>query len=120
MNASVNSPRQRWLDRYAVIQSLQLSIMQAFQDNDEDAGEASIERLNELILKQDLEIRSLPFTELSTEDADSLSNEIQKLQYNHQLLRKITAEKRQALLDQSSRSKKANRSIKAYQQAQNY
>lgn len=112
----VSSLAQQWLDRYAQICDLQTSIFELLKDESDEGAD----RLNELVQKQDSEIRRLPFTDLTATDVSSLQNEIEQLQQNHKLLTEAIATKRQSLLDRSSKSKKTGRSINTYRQTQTY
>ena len=111
-----DSVKMQWLKQYQAIQALHVSIMDILNTLEEQNDDLS--QLNELSAQQDRMIRGLPFAALSEAEVRQFSTEIEQLQYNQQLLTKTVNEKKQLLLGQSSQSKKAGRSIKAYQQAQ--
>ncbi|WP_428035655.1 hypothetical protein [Amphritea sp.] len=106
-----------WLQGFSEIERLQQEIFTALSHmaNKADEDETT---LTALVKQQDLAIRQLPFAQLNAEDVVQLNDKIALLQQNHQLLINAISHRRQALLDQSSQSKKVGRSIKAYQQAQ--
>lgn len=110
--------KTQWLEQYQTIQELHASILDMLNTLEQQDDDLS--QLNELISERDRMIKELPFAALSETEVSQLSSEIEQLQYNHQLLTKTVTEKKQALLDQSSKHQKTNRNIKAYQQAQNY
>lgn len=106
--------RQLWLEGFERVQALHAEIIRAVQNNDDELPD----RLNALIFEYDREIRLLPFSELNSLDVAALQPEIEILkEYHHQLTETAVA-KRQSLLNQSSQSRKASRSIKAYRNTQ--
>lgn len=111
-----DSVKMQWLKQYQAIQALHVSIMEILNTLEEQDDDLS--QLNERISQQDHMIRGLPFAALSEAEIRQLNTEIEQLQYSHQLLTMTVNAKKQLLLGQSSQSKKAGRSIKAYQQAQ--
>lgn len=114
MSQYSSSARQRWLNLFITIQALQSDIFDKLRDDTEEGNK----QLNELILKQDSAIQQLPFSELSSADVTELQSKIELLQHNHKQLTEAVTAKRQLLLNQSSQSKKASRSINAYRQTQ--
>ncbi len=111
----------RWLQEFSETERLHKEIFSALQTEksleEPDAGESEA-ALTELIHQQDKLIHQLPFEQLSIDDVVLLKSQIDKLQTNHHTLVEAISFRRQSLLDQSSQNKKAKRSIKAYQQAQ--
>lgn len=111
----------RWLQGFAETERLQQEIFADLKvNNDTEEPETSENKipLTVLIQQQDTLIRQLPFEQLSVDDVEQLKGHIARLQSNHQTLVEAINTRRQSLLDQSSQTKKAKRSIKAYQQAQ--
>ncbi len=111
----------QWLQGFAETERLQQAIFARLKADisSEDAEESGKENpLAELIQQQDAIIRQLPFDQLTIHDVELLKEKITRLELNHQTLIEAISTQRQSLLNQSSQSKKANRSIKAYQQAQ--
>ncbi|SER08004.1 hypothetical protein SAMN03080615_03851 [Amphritea atlantica] len=108
---------RKWLQGFTEIERLQQEIFTALghMTNKADEDETT---LTNLVKQQDLAIRQLPFAQLNAEDVAQLNDKIALLQQNHQSLINAISHQRQALLDQSSQHKKAGRSIKAYQRAQ--
>ena len=111
----------QWLQGFAETERLQQAIFARLKadSNSEDAEEIDHEdALAELIQQQDALIRQLPFDKLTIHDVELLQEKITRLELNHQTLIEVISTRRQSLLNQSSQNKKANRSIKAYQKAQ--
>jgi hypothetical protein len=111
----------RWLQGFAETERLQQEIfadLKANNDTEEPEASENETPLTALIQQQDTLIRQLPFEQLSADDVEQLKGQIASLQSNHQILVAAISTRRQSLLDQSSQTKKATRSIKAYQQAQ--
>ena len=111
----------QWLQGFAETERLQQAIFASLRadNNSEDAEEIDHEdALAELIQQQDALIRQLPFDKLTIHDVELLQEKITRLELNHQTLIEVISTRRQSLLNQSSQNKKANRSIKAYQKAQ--
>lgn len=111
----------RWLQGFAETERLQQEIfadLKANNDTEEPEASENETPLTALIQQQDTLIRQLPFEQLSADDVEQLKGQIASLQSNHQTLVAAISTRRQSLLDQSSQTKKAKRSIKAYQQAQ--
>lgn len=111
----------RWLQGFTETERLQQEIfadLKANDDTEEAETSESETPLTTLIQQQDTLIRQLPFEQLSVDDVEQLKGQIARLQSNHQTLVGAINTRRQSLLDQSSQTKKAKRSIKAYQQAQ--
>ncbi|MBN0986807.1 hypothetical protein [Amphritea pacifica] len=106
---------RKWLQGFTEIERLQQEIFTALSHMTADEDETT---LTNLVKQQDLAIRQLPFTQLNAEDVAQLNDKIALLQQNHQSLIHAISHQRQVLLDQSSQHKKAGRSIKAYQRAQ--
>ncbi|WP_019622994.1 hypothetical protein [Amphritea japonica] len=112
-----------WLQGFAATERLQQDIFASLKAENvshepDGDGDGSDDSLSDLIQQQDTLIRQLPFDRLTLQDVEVLKSKIARLQTNHQTLVEAISIRRQSLLDQSSQSKKANRSIKAYQQAQ--
>ena len=110
------SAKDRWLDGFNEIKATHSAIFSLLSELTDD----NLEQLDSLIKQQDSTVRSLPFQELNSTDIQALAPQIDELQTAHQQLTNAVKLKRQGLLDQSSKNKKAGRSAKAYQQTQKY
>ncbi|WP_290704422.1 hypothetical protein [Amphritea sp.] len=113
----------RWLQGFAETERLQQEIFAYIKADSgieapEDTDTENETPLAALIQQQDTLIRKLPFEQLSADDVEQLKGQIARLQSNHQTLVEAISTRRQSLLNLSSQTKKAKRSIKAYQQAQ--
>ncbi|UTW02779.1 hypothetical protein KDX31_15715 [Amphritea atlantica] len=107
----------KWRQEFSEIERLQQAIFAALRTTLNEEGDDELP-LSDLIKQQDSLIRQLPFSQLNADDVEQLKDKIALLQQNHQTLITAISNRRQTLLDQSSQSKKAGRSIKAYQKAQ--
>ena len=110
------SAKDRWLEGFKEIKAIHSAIFLLLSELSDD----NLERLDQLTKQQDAKIRSLPFQELDSNDVRILQAQIAELQTTHQQVTDAVKLTRQGLLDQSSKSKKAGRSAKAYQQTQGY
>nr|WP_320136791.1 hypothetical protein [uncultured Amphritea sp.] len=120
--AQLSPAALNWLQQFSDIEHLQQAIFAALKkhsidqqtvDSPDDEAE-----FVDLVKQQDQLIRRLPFDQLNAEDVSQLQDKITQLQQHHQTLTQAINHQKQRLLNQSSQSKKAGRSIKAYQQAQ--
>lgn len=105
---------QRWLEGFERVQRLHAEIIRAMHNSDDELPDG----LNSLIADYDQAMRLLPFSDLTSADVEALRPELEILKQCHHELTESAAEKRQNLLNQSSQSRKASRSIKAYRNTQ--
>ncbi|GEM_PF-5492227 len=111
-----SSARQQWLTQYSVVSHIQQSIITKLSTQDPDL----LPELENLVRQQDQAIRALPFNLLDADDVNALQPSINQLKQDHDALVSLFSQARRALQEKTSKLKHSGRSIKAYQQTQDF